>query len=413
MTKEEVLRKKQEQTERCGIKPVTAMSAMRSAPSIASEDIFWAPPTDRSNKHKHLQNPYISPYPALKPRIADNIDPDETEEYDSDQTVADYNYSDSENDSNMPSPKKQKTKQVQYQYNGPQPWMLDESRTDPVAMAVKNNRSRNLNDLMSGTTQVDPIHSSQTSEPSIADPPTPIPRSAKPRTKLSDGVNDPANVHLKGGLPDFYDRLSDFERFKEERRIRDEDEMYEGLRNFQGRQRGWNGEHESDRSVTLNEYNLEQKRKFLEKYHKAKADTNYKSTSTPKGKDQATPHKQPYPEPDYTGMSKEEMIQAMGKHLKDGYTLLIKQARNSELEFDAIVEENTWAMKAKMMARPWALDAIKAEALAEQRARMARGSKPSLTVKLKINLSVKVSDSKKRSREDDDAAGGVKWVRVR
>ena len=302
----------------------------------------------------------------------------------------------------MPSPKKQKTKQFQYQYNGPQPWMLDGNRTDPVAMAVKNKRSGDLNDLMTEATQVDPIHtnaihSSQMSESNIADPPTPTLRSAKPRTKLSDRVNDPANVYLKGGLLDFYDRLGNFERLKEERRMRDEDEMYEGLRNFQGRQRGWNGEREFDRSITLNEYNLEQDQEFLEKYHKAKADTDYKLISTPKGKEQATSYKQPYPEPDYTGISKEEIIQAMGKHLKDGYTLLIKQARDSELEFDAIVEENMRTTKSKMMARPWDLDAIKAEALAARRGRGAGTSKPSLIVKLKINHEVRLSDSKKRT----------------
>jgi len=191
------------------------------------------------------------------------------------------------------------------------------------------------------------------------------------------------------------------------RKIRDEEEMYEGLRNFQGRQRGWNGERESDRSITLNEYNLEQDRQFLEKYHKNKAD-NSTTKSTPKGKEPATPQKR-YPEADYTGLSKEETIKAMGKNLEDGYTMLSKQARETEAEFDALMEENTRTTKAKMMARPWDLYLIKAEALAEQSAR----TKPSLSLKPKSNRSVKSNNSKKRNREDDGEVGGAeKRVRV-
>jgi hypothetical protein len=38
------------------------------------------------------------------------------------------------------------------------------------------------------------------------------------------------------------------------RKERDDDEMYQGLRNFKGSQRGWNGERESDRQRTIESF---------------------------------------------------------------------------------------------------------------------------------------------------------------
>jgi ribosomal protein S25 len=46
----------------------------------------------------------------------------------------------------------------------------------------------------------------------------------------------------------------EFELARAKRKERDDDEMFEGLRNSKARQHGWNGERESDRQHTIQRY---------------------------------------------------------------------------------------------------------------------------------------------------------------
>ena len=434
MTREDVERKMQEQNRRCGF-PVTALGDVPGSPSTwdREEHAFSTPSMNHTKKHKHSQTPYRRPFSSPEPKA---VDPEETNEYDSDQTIPETNHSDPDSNSNMP-PTEKKNKQAQFHYNGPQVWMLDEHRTDPIAVAAKNDRSEDLNNLIPRSTWMDrtPMNAnrpSSISESNIRDSRTPNPRSVMPHAKPPVGLNNSNIVHLRGGYlatlepeqDEIYNLSEGYERAKAIRKVKDDEEMYQGLQKFKGRQRGWNGERESDRLNTLSEYHAEQDRLFLEQYRNAQADKVPKVVATPKGKELATLRKRLYTEyvdSNYTGMTQEAKINAIGKDLEDGYTMLSEQSKRADADFKAFMEENNRVTKAKMMGRPWDLDTTKREALEDRRARPDKEkrkaakkgvAKKSLIIRLPISCSSTLKLSQKRAREDDEEVSDAKRARV-
>jgi ribosomal protein L13E len=65
--------------------------------------------------------------------------------------------------------------------------------------------------------------------------------------------------------------IGDLTLAREKRKKRDEEEMYEGLRNFNGRQRGWNSERESDRQQTIRNYHETEHKKLQAQVEKDRA----------------------------------------------------------------------------------------------------------------------------------------------
>jgi len=65
--------------------------------------------------------------------------------------------------------------------------------------------------------------------------------------------------------------IEDLTRRREERKKRDEEEMHQGLQNFNGRQRGWNGERESVRQQTIREYHETEDQKAQAQFEKERA----------------------------------------------------------------------------------------------------------------------------------------------
>jgi hypothetical protein len=395
-TREDIEKKMQEQIRRTGgMMPATALGFIPGAPSVTNAHLF----SHRPKPRLHFNTQLISP-PGSSP-----IKRETDYHTDSDKTEPDPDWTQSESDPEMESPVKKKAKTAkQYYYNGPQAWMLDECRTDPIAMAVKYNCSDDLSDLMNvthstklsdrqlGYTDQGPFnHSKRMNDCNIGSDVLPtFTRSIN----CSNLMNDLTDVHFSireiPALDGSCDRLADFERMKAERRERDEQEMYEGLENFKGRQRGWNGEHESIRSKTLSDYEKAESLKLREQIE-----------SEHKAKEPATPRAQ-RSEPNYGRMSKDQTKAAKAKDLEEGYSELAARAIQSGMDFDDYLEATSEEIGRQMGSRKWELDAIKKEALAEQRAKMADAPqmKPKLSIRnesQQVNCSQKICSPKDRS----------------
>jgi hypothetical protein len=66
-----------------------------------------------------------------------------------------------------------------------------------------------------------------------------------------------------------------------ERKEKDDEEMYQGLKNFNGRQRGWNGERESDRQETIQCYHDTENAKIQAQVAKERAATESQRPAIP------------------------------------------------------------------------------------------------------------------------------------
>lgn len=418
--KDEIIQKIQEQFRRSGIKPTIALGMIPGAPSSAIEHLFTTDSTFRT----HKASPH-SPPASIEPA-----------EYDSDATIPDPKSPQSESDPEMlPAKKKKGGKQVHFQYNGPPAFLLDSNRKDPVAIAAKTNHSIDLNELTSilpasnfvsrspYPSDLNYDHSPRINEsirdaePGLDDRPN----------RMNDYHNLTGDPYSRRTFDSIKSQSDEYERLQAARRARDEEELHTGLTNFKGQQRGWNGERESDRIKTLRAYQREENRAFGEDVEKANADH--------KGKEPSPPRKGTLVEPDYSGMSRKEVIDAKRKGVEDGYNEWYSRRLGSNIVADMVLEENEKEAKRKMMARHWDRDDIKREAYAEQgrrkteklelemvekdRPKVVTGtSKQSALGRLGVDRSKTISNSnmgpskKRKERSEDEAlAEGGKRVR--
>lgn len=367
-SRRDIVKKIQEQIRRSGMLPVTALGALPGTPSSKTQYQHLFLPDSTLPSNQEPKSSLVSPPISL-----------EEIGYDSDKTIPDPNWSQSESDSEILPGKKPK-KQVQFQYNGPPAFLLDPSRTDAVAIAAKTNNLGDLNDFSSilGSDSICSTrlgHSNVNRSPRINDSNSGVTGSNfvnySPRLRGSRlGVCGGGSVFIEEPI---LDRRNNYERLKAERQIRDDNELYIGLKNYPGQQRGWNREHESIRRAALNEYHLQEERTLLAKCEKDKA--------AKKGKDPTTPRKQ-RPQLDNSSMSREDIITAQAKHLEDGYSELYAYGIQSSVDYDDILDENERENHRKMLSRHWDADEIKREVLEEQRAKV-NAILPSLNLRLK------------------------------
>jgi hypothetical protein len=136
-------------------------------------------------------------------------------------------------------------------YNGPPSYLLDENRDDPFAYPNSAGfptrggprPGRDSSQWGSGDSQA-------TNPRPQCDEPTSV-QSSNTRLRMNDIESvQSSNTSLR--MNDIALVQSGMDRAK--RKERDDDEMYQGLRNFKGRQRGWNGEPEIDRQRTIQNF---------------------------------------------------------------------------------------------------------------------------------------------------------------
>jgi hypothetical protein len=71
------------------------------------------------------------------------------------------------------------------------------------------------------------------------------------------------------------EECEDLDTARAKRKERDDDEMYQGLMNFKGRQRGWNGERESDRQQTIRSFHDTENAKSQARVEKERATSDH------------------------------------------------------------------------------------------------------------------------------------------
>jgi hypothetical protein len=307
----------------------------------------------------------------------------------------------------MPPAEKEK---VYFQDSGPPPYLFNPNHNDSVSIAATNYHSGDLRGIPSllETRSVSVVCSPRMADPQVDPSNAPNDSQSGPPEFNFDNYSTiinhshfiythPFNSDRPPTMSDFRlslwqgqlttmdgaNRQKELQRLTLERRIRDDNELYAGLRAFKGRQRGWNGEHESIRQKTLSEYREQQERPFWDAHEKDKA--------VKRGKDPTTPRKQ-CPEPGYSGMSSDQVIFAKAKHVEEGYSELYAKGMQATQDYDDYIEIFAEENYRKMMNRHWDLDQIKRDALEEQKTRF------------KMNSSKQAKDlvSKNLKRKDGD-----------
>lgn len=346
----------------CSMKPAIALGVLPITPSSTTKhENLWAPNHNAFQKTQPPEFALLTPSTARKPQ---NLGED------SDVTIADPNWSDGESDTEMipvMAPAEKKKKPIQPQYSGPPAYLLDSRRTDLVAMAAKNNHPGSLNDLPSMLARTTPTFQGDSSQVSHSAPLS-DPISTHSQFNGFDGSSDKKEslptlreqdwFIEHGNILDHDNGQRELERLRAERKTRDDNEMYEGLKAFKGSQRGWSGEDESVRQETLKEYHQEGERNFSEAVEKERV------AAAPKEKT-PTVGKQPS-QPDYSYMKPEKVLAVKAKQLEEGYSERYAKQVQASQDFDdynsIIVAKNYQ----KMMNRPWDHHQIKRKALEEQ-----------------------------------------------
>jgi hypothetical protein len=140
---------------------------------------------------------------------------------------------------------------------------------------------------------------------------------------------------------EYADERAELKRRIEERKRRDEDEMYEGLSKFKGYQRGWNGEHESQRQITLQkeEQARDQKRQVQLEKEKAAAAKAQQGTQRPRAKREKIDDK--YLEDAMLEWQNREAIAQIGleDHVKVKQEELHRTMMSRPMDMEAIIRE--------------------------------------------------------------------------
>jgi hypothetical protein len=367
------------------MKPVAALGALPVTPSSTTKyGNLFAPNHNAFQKDQPPEFSVLTPSTARKPH--------DTSE-DSDVTIADPNWSDTESDmeTTPAMAAAEKKKPVQTQYNGPPAYLLDPNRTDPVALIAKTKHTATLDDLpmiLDGITSSVRGNNSQANK--VA--PSSVPNSNHSDLSSFDGPSErkntlpPLRIYTESrnrrprneSLPTFGEqagyneerkerenRQTELERLRAERKKRDDQEMYEGLKEFEakgGSQRGWNGEHESARQETLTAYHHEQDRKALEASEKEKAAAAPKVKTPNAGKQTAKSKSK--------RMNPEKVLAAQAKELEEAYS----ERYAKEVQAGQDYDDHNRLLAAKnhrdMMRAPWDHEEIKRKALEEQKARV-------------------------------------------
>ena len=307
----------------------------------------------------------------------------------------------------------EKKRQVQHHFAGPPAYLLDSNRTDPVAVAFRNGYSKDSNVLSSIITgaKTSPISAIREVNNETGERP---PGLEYGNLQAANHSNTTKRYQIGGGDGDWEERIrskkcikrrKDLDRLRAQRKTRDENEMYQGLKAFGGKQRGWNGENEFVRQKTLEAYHEEEDRRLQERL--AEERSAQKARAFQKSRNSTSPCI-PQAEISYRGLKTEMILAAKAKHLEEAYSERYAQILQERQDNDDFIEHLVVSNHKAIMKAPWDVDQIKRDALeaekvrveTDRRANVRKEQKSKATAAAKSRLTQDLGESKNLLSKD-------------